>query len=313
MSELSEADRFLLEQIRQGDSEGWRQLVGRYQGRLVAFARSKLRQSADAEDLVQETFLGFLKGLATYRAEASLETYLFTILRRKIINWSRGRRATLCLLQDLVYGGGGETTSDGGDAAGELPAPDPTASWYARRSEARDLQRSALTAALRGLIDGFKQSENFRDLQIVEMLFYCQLRNKDVAEIASLDEHHIALIKHRCLKQIRHGVEHALRGDRSGVGASGAAGSETDPVDTLITEVWQVQRLSCLKRSTVGAHLLGTLDAPWRDYAAFHLERLGCEYCRANLDDLQRQAAEDTTRALRERIMESTVGFLSRP
>ena len=64
-------------------------------------SRSRLRQPSEAEDLVQETFLSFLKSLATFRAEASLETYLFLILRRKIADHYRGQKLTICLLQDL--------------------------------------------------------------------------------------------------------------------------------------------------------------------------------------------------------------------
>ncbi len=314
MSDLSEADRFLLEQIRQGDADGWRQLVERYQGRLVAFARSRLRQQADAEDLVQDTLMGFLKGLADFRGQASIETYLFTILRRKIINWFRGRRMTVCLLQDTLGGGDSETSDAGPAPADRMPAPDPTASWYVRRDEAHDIQRAALSAALRELINGLKESQNFRDLQVVEMLFYCQLRNKDAAAIASLDEKHVALIKHRCLKQIRHDVQHRLRAAASGFESSAGPAADFGPAsDAIITEIWQEHRPSCLKRSTIGAYLLGTLDAPWRDYVTFHLERLACQFCRANLEDLQRQTADGASRSLRDRIMESTIGFLSTP
>ena len=48
-----------------------------------------------AEELVQETFLSALDGLATFRAEASERTWLFVILRRKIIDhYRRQARAT---------------------------------------------------------------------------------------------------------------------------------------------------------------------------------------------------------------------------
>src|SRR5690606_13602297 len=36
-----------------------------------------------------------------------------------------------------------------------------------------------------------------------EMLFYCQLRNKDVAGVAGVSENQVALCKHRCLNEIR--------------------------------------------------------------------------------------------------------------
>src|SRR5262249_18270318 len=100
MGELTQAERYLLDQIRRGSSQGWEQLVDRFQGRLTAFARSRGISDADAEDLVQETFIRFLNGLASYRQEASIETYLFMILRRRIIDWLRGKRVNICLLQD---------------------------------------------------------------------------------------------------------------------------------------------------------------------------------------------------------------------
>ena len=52
MSNLSEADQYLLEQVRGGSSDGWSQLVDRYQGRLLAFARQQLRNISDSEDVV---------------------------------------------------------------------------------------------------------------------------------------------------------------------------------------------------------------------------------------------------------------------
>jgi RNA polymerase sigma factor (sigma-70 family) len=296
MSELNEADRYLLEQIRGGSADGWSQFVSRYQGRLLAFARSRVRRAADVEDLVQDTLISFLKALSHFREEAGLESYLFSILRRKIIDSHRGRKASVCLLQDILAG---QVQDDGAQAAATLSAPDPTASWYARRDEDRQRQKNALVAALRHVIDHFKESQNFRDLQIIELIYYCQLRNRDIAETAGVPESHVAQIKFRTLTRIRDQI------------AADGYESATQPPDDLLTDVWQEQRLSCLKRSTLGAYLLGTLEPPWREYVLFHLERLGCTFCRANLEDLM---AKDTANheALRRKVMESTIGFLSR-
>lgn len=101
MSSLSTADTILLKLIRSGDKDGWSQLVSRFQGRLVAFAGSQVGQDADVEDVVQETFIGFLKAIPTYREDASPETMLVQILRRRIIDVfrSRGRNRTLQFVQ----------------------------------------------------------------------------------------------------------------------------------------------------------------------------------------------------------------------
>lgn len=304
MSEITQAERYLLDQIRQGEPDGWSQMVDRYQGRLLAFARSKLRRSADADDLVQETFLAMLKGLARFRHEVGLETYLFIILRRKIVDYLRGRRLNVCLLQDTMRSDDGVEPED---AFAQVAGADPTASWYARRDEQQDQQRKALAEALRELIKGFRNSLNFRDLQIVEMVFYCQLPNNQAAQIAGVGEQRVGLIKHRCLKRIRERVGRVLR-DSGPVGPSDGSGPAYS--DQMLTEVWESQRLSCPKRSTIGAYLLETLDQGWYDYVDFHINRLGCRFCRANLDDLRQATTESEQRALRERILESTVGFL---
>lgn len=297
-TELSAGDACLLEEIRQGSAAGWAQLVERYQGRLVAYARSKLRQRSDAEDLVQDTFVSFLRNLGSFRGQASIETFLFTILRRRVLDTYRGPRANLCLLQDTLQATGDSDAVSSIDIAGS----DPTASWYARRNETHDRQGAALAAALTELINDYKTAGSFRDLQIIEMLFYCQLRNKDIAAQTGVSENHIAVIKHRAIHQIAERVAQEL-----------SATEQWEPPDALLTEIWQEQRLSCPKRSTVGAYLLGTLEPDWWDYVAFHLDKLGCRFCRANLDDLKQQTADEGRRAMRDKIMQSTVGFLRKP
>jgi hypothetical protein len=166
-----------------------------------------------------------------------------------------------------------------------------------RRDEQRDLARAALAGALRSLVGQMRRDENFRDLQIMEMLFYAQLRNSEVARVMGLDEKYLALLKHRWLKQLR--------------GRVAAESAEADlAAESLLSEIWEEQRPSCPKRSTLGGFLLGTLDAPWHAYVDFHVNRLGCRFCTANLEDLRRQTAEEP-RAFRERIMQSTVGFFT--
>jgi RNA polymerase sigma factor (sigma-70 family) len=300
MSGITEAERYLLDQIRRGDSQAWDRFVNQYRGRLLRFAQAKAAQRADAEDLVQDTFIGFLTGLGEYRGEAGPETYLFTILRRKIINSYRSAHTrNIGLIQDVYRGSGDEKESD---AMGEFQSPQATASWYARRDEHKDIVRTALARALTELIDGYKAELNFRDLMIVELLFFCQLSNQDAAKIVGIGDRNIAVIKHRCLKQVKEQI--AITQVRL---------EEDAGFENLLTEVWETERPSCPKRSTIGAYLLGTLDLDWQGYTDFHLNRLGCHFCRANLEDLKQQTADDPSRRIHARIMESTVGFLHKP
>ena len=89
------ADQFLIQRIRAGDQSAWRQLIERFDGRLHAFARSRLASKSDADDLVQETFVGFIQSLPAYDPSQSLETYLFTILRHKLYDQFRRKKVPI--------------------------------------------------------------------------------------------------------------------------------------------------------------------------------------------------------------------------
>jgi len=287
----SDADRYLLDRVRQQDGEAWSQLVSRYQGRLLAFARARAARGSDPEDLVQDTFLNFLKGLSAYRGDASIETYLFLLLRRRVIETLRGRRLPACAATDPE-----------GEPAELSPASaQPSASWYARQDERLTRERAALAGAILSLVEDLRAKSDFRDVQIAEMLFYAQTRNNAIAAKMNLDEKYIALLKHRWIKQLRARVTGAL-------GPDAEAADPTPDQISLLSQVWEEYRPSCPKRSTLGGYLLGTLDDPWRNYIAFHVDTLGCRFCTANLDDLRRETA-DQSDTLRDRIMQSSVGF----
>ena len=232
MNKSSQAEKYLLGQIRRGNNEAWSQLVNRYEGRLLHFAQAKLPQRTDREDLVQETFISFIKGLNNYREDCGLESYLFAILRRKIIDsYRRKRMNDVCLIQD-IYG----TGSDGQpyDALKDFAGPNHTGSWYVSRDEDRYLQQRALAKALSAIVDGFKNSLNFRDLEIVELVFYCHLSNNDIAKIMNIGKQQVALIKHRCIRQVQ---RHLAKSNIS-------TESFSEDLENVINELWQVRRLS---------------------------------------------------------------------
>ena len=82
--------------------------------------------------------------------------------------------------------------------------------------------------------------------------------------------------------------------------------------DVTVSRVWREQRLTCLKRSTLGSYLLGVLEEPWRSYTEFHLDVVACPMCVANLADLQSEE-DDRSPIDTERMFASSAGFLSKP
>lgn len=78
-------DDLLIAKIAGGDGSALAGLVERHGRALFRLARAFASSEAEAEDIVQETFLATLRGASTYRADASgaqgVRTWLFAIAR----------------------------------------------------------------------------------------------------------------------------------------------------------------------------------------------------------------------------------------
>ncbi len=74
------ADGALVLALRQGDEAAFMLVVAQYQGPLLRLAQSFVTDRAVAEEVVQETWLGVLKGIDTFAGRSSFKTWLFHIL-----------------------------------------------------------------------------------------------------------------------------------------------------------------------------------------------------------------------------------------
>jgi len=78
-------------QSEQVNPEEW---VDEHGDLLYRYALSRVSDESAAEDLVQETFLSALKGVSNFQGNSSVETWLVSILRRKIIDYYRKKSRT---------------------------------------------------------------------------------------------------------------------------------------------------------------------------------------------------------------------------
>ncbi|MGE0880921.1 MAG: RNA polymerase sigma factor [Acidimicrobiia bacterium] len=76
---MVDADAALLDALRNGDEQAFATLVGRYHTSLLRFAES-LVPRAVAEEVVQETWLGVVRGIHRFEGRATMKTWLFRIL-----------------------------------------------------------------------------------------------------------------------------------------------------------------------------------------------------------------------------------------
>jgi RNA polymerase sigma-70 factor (ECF subfamily) len=83
-------DAELLARLRAGDDRAFETLVEGYYGTMIAVAHRYVKTREVAEEVVQETWLGVLKGLDRFEGRSSLKTWILRILVNTAI--TRGGR-----------------------------------------------------------------------------------------------------------------------------------------------------------------------------------------------------------------------------
>jgi RNA polymerase sigma-70 factor (ECF subfamily) len=73
-------ERTVVEALRAGDEEVFRALVADLGPSMLRIARQYVSSRAVAEEVVQETWLGVLRGLDRFEGRSSLKTWIFRIL-----------------------------------------------------------------------------------------------------------------------------------------------------------------------------------------------------------------------------------------
>jgi RNA polymerase sigma-70 factor (ECF subfamily) len=189
-----DADRLLIARIRAGEQDAWAECIARFEGRLLAFVDSRLRDRAASEDVVQETFLGFLVGLPNYDDHTPPETFLFSIAAHKLTDVLRrkGRRPTIPLL-----------VADSQDGAPDVAGSDRVASSMARSRERRITEEHVLREGLAGLIGQWHARGEFERLKCIELLFVLGWSNKDTARRLTISEQAVANHKHFVLSKLK--------------------------------------------------------------------------------------------------------------
>jgi RNA polymerase sigma-70 factor (ECF subfamily) len=113
----------LIEALRRGDESAFVALVNSYHQSLLRMAGMYVASRAAAEDVVQETWLGVLRGLDRFEGRSSLKTWIFRILVNRAK--TRGERES----RSIPFSAFWSADDDAGEPAVEperfLPADHP--------------------------------------------------------------------------------------------------------------------------------------------------------------------------------------------
>jgi RNA polymerase sigma-70 factor (ECF subfamily) len=196
----SDSDRLLIQQIRQGDPRAWEALIARYEGRLLAFVDRRLHDRAASEDVVQETFVGFLNSLPNYDEQRELQTYLFTIASHKLTDYLRRvGRHPMRPLSDY------SSSDDGPQHCDDQPA----ASSLARSQERRDLESAAIVRCLGQILRQWQERSDYLRVKVLELLWVRGWANRDVAAFLKISEQQVANYRFAAVRKLGEHIRHA--------------------------------------------------------------------------------------------------------
>jgi RNA polymerase sigma-70 factor, ECF subfamily len=89
-------DRLLVDRFKGGDQSAFEEMVKRHWDRIYAMVNQLLRNTQDAEEVTQDTFIRAHRGLANFRGDSAFSTWLYQIAtnlaRNRYWYWWRRRR-----------------------------------------------------------------------------------------------------------------------------------------------------------------------------------------------------------------------------
>jgi RNA polymerase sigma-70 factor, ECF subfamily len=187
-------DARLLALLRAGDEQAFVLLVHRYRASMLRLAAAYVPSQAVAEEVVQDAWLGFLRGLNAFEGRSSVRTWLFRIL----VNRARSARSKE-LRSTAVADLSGTVDAARFDASGGwVSPPQPWTDLVDDRLVAQQMA-DAVTVAMEDLPDRQRAVVTLRDVE--------GLSSEEVCSVLEISEANQRVLLHRGRSRLRQLLE----------------------------------------------------------------------------------------------------------
>jgi RNA polymerase sigma-70 factor (ECF subfamily) len=200
--------------LRRGDEAAFAELVERYHGSMLRLAMVFTGNQDTAGDVIQETWLGVLKGIGSFEGRSSLKTWIFRILtnRAKTQAQREGRSIPFSALWD--------PESDVDEPAVELDrfqtfADEHPGGWVAFPAswesvpEQYWLSREA-RAVIQGAIDALPPGQR----EVITLRDVEGWASDEVCNVLGVSETNQRVLLHRARSKVRRALERYLNVER---------------------------------------------------------------------------------------------------
>lgn len=184
-------DEELVRRFKRGDRAAFDEFVLRYQDRVYTFCLRWLSDPARAEEVAQESFLKMYRGLARFRGDAKLSTWVFRVVLNTCKNERlRLKRRKASLHEPLE---GRQSTDEDGPSR-QFAHPGRGTDHSVHRSEAEEILANALSE----LEEEYANIIILRDIQ--------GLSYEEIAQILGLAKGTVKSRLHRARAAIAQGL-----------------------------------------------------------------------------------------------------------
>lgn len=195
---LDQEEQLLLGALRARDEAAFEALLDRWHEPMIRAALAYVRTSADAEEVVQDTWLALLSGIDGFESRSSLRTWVFRILTNRARTRARREARTV----SLSSMGAGDTESDGWGEGwlASRTRPDRFAwqageGWDPHEKIAGDDLRARIEVAIHDLPRRQREVITLRDLE--------GWTAQEVCETMAISEANQRVLLHRARARVR--------------------------------------------------------------------------------------------------------------
>lgn len=200
-------EQLLVRALRERDEKAFERLLDRWYSPMLRLAQSYVRTRADAEEVVQDTWLAVLVAIERFESRSSLKTWVFRILVNRARTRARREARTLPFSEVGHTGSSAATPAGRGDPE-LLYQPDRTGplAWHGVSLAPASPEQRLLTEELRARVEMAIRALPARQQEVITLRDLEGWSAEEVCETLALSEANQRVLLHRARMKVREAI-----------------------------------------------------------------------------------------------------------
>ncbi|WP_299577912.1 RNA polymerase sigma factor [uncultured Sunxiuqinia sp.] len=170
-------DHYYIEQVRGGNSSAFSYLVEKYRDMVYGLALKMLKNTEDAEELAQDTFVKAFQSIGTYKGNSKFSTWLYRITYNGAITILRKRKVEIHSLDEQQLSDQDEMSI---------------------HSRLHEIDKEELGRSLKKALETLPED----DQVLITLFYYEEQRVEDIVQITGLSESNVKVKIYRARKKM---------------------------------------------------------------------------------------------------------------